>query len=81
MDLGTHLLRDIETPVHLNQLGEQVFPALWSVGAGIVSLPSPRTSLVGRDESVQQVRRLIGAHRLVTLTGFGGCGMTGRWPL
>lgn len=76
MDLGTHLLRDIETPVHLNQLGEQVFPALWSVGAGIVSLPSPRTSLVGRDESVQQVRRLIGAHRLVTLTGVGGCGKT-----
>lgn len=75
-DLGTHLLRDIETPVHLNQLGALEFPALGTVGAGIVSLPSPRTSLVGREDSVHQVRRLIGAHRLVTLTGVGGCGKT-----
>ena len=76
IDLGTHTLRDIETPIHVNQLGEREFPALRSVGMGIVSLPSPRTSLVGREESVQQVRRLLGAHRLVTLTGVGGCGKT-----
>ena len=75
-DLGTHTLRDIEMPVHLYQLGTEVFPPLGSVGTGIVSLPSPRTSLVGREASVAEVRELIGAHRLVTLTGVGGCGKT-----
>lgn len=75
-DLGTHTLRDIETPIHLSQLGTEEFPPLWSVGTGIVSLPSPRTSLVGREEAVEQVRRLVGANRLVTLTGVGGCGKT-----
>ena len=84
-DLGTHILRDIETPIHLSQLGIKEFPPLWSVGTGIVSLPSPRTSLVGREEAVEQVRRLVGANRLVTLTGVGGCGKTrargrGRLP-
>lgn len=75
-DLGVHTLRDIEAPVHLNQLGDEEFPPLWSLGAGIVSLPLPRTSLVGREESVKQVRKLLGIHRLVTVTGVGGCGKT-----
>ena len=51
-DLGVHKFRDIETPVHLSQLGDQQFPPLWSVGTGIVSLPSPRTSFVGREDLV-----------------------------
>jgi predicted ATPase/class 3 adenylate cyclase len=75
-DLGTYMLRDIEAPVHLSQLGDREFPALWSAGSGIVSLPSPRTSLVGRDDAVEHVRKLVAAHRLVTLTGVGGCGKT-----
>jgi predicted ATPase len=75
-DLGEHTLRDIETPVHLHQLGTAEFPALLSVGKAIVSLPSPRTTLVGREEAVEEVRKLVGAHRLVTLTGVGGCGKT-----
>ena len=75
-DLGVHTLRDIETPMHLNQLGDEEFPALLSVGVGIVSLPLPRTSLVGRGESVAHVRKLVGSHRLVTITGVGGCGKT-----
>ena len=75
-DLGMHQLRDIEGPVHLFQLGAESFPALWSVGAGIVSLPFPRTSLVGRIDEVNTVRRLVAEHALVTLTGVGGCGKT-----
>ena len=39
-------------------------------------MPSPRTSLIGREQSVEEVRRLLGRHRLVTLTGAGGCGKT-----
>ncbi len=76
VDLGSHQLRDIEAPVHLNQLGEAAFPPLTSMGVGIVSLPSPRTSLIGRDDSILEVRRLLAQHRLVTLAGVGGCGKT-----
>ncbi len=75
-DLGTHTLRDIEAPMHLSQMGTTEFPPLSSLGQGIVSLPLPRTSLVGRDGSIEEVRRLIAAHRLVTLVGVGGCGKT-----
>ncbi len=75
-DLGSHVLRDIEGSVHLNQLGTGTFPPPWSVGAGTISLPSPRTSLIGREESVEEVRRLLGRHRLITLVGVGGCGKT-----
>ena len=75
-DLGVHQLRDIEGPVHVFQLGEECFPPLWSVGAGIVSLPFPRTSLVGRIDEVNAVRLLVAEHALVTLTGVGGCGKT-----
>ena len=75
-DLGVHRLRDIETPVHLFQVGTDTFPPLWSVGAVIVSLPAPRTSFVGREESVVTIRRFIAAEQLVTLTGVSGCGKT-----
>ena len=33
-DLGTHMLRDIEASVHLNQLGTNEFPPLSSLGSG-----------------------------------------------
>lgn len=37
-------------------------------------LPSPLTPLVGRDDDVAKVSRLVGAERLVTLTGSAGVG-------
>jgi predicted ATPase len=75
-DVGTHTLRDIEAPVHLSQLGDQEFPPIGSPAGGLVSLPFPRTSLVGREGAVEEVRRLLRHSRLVTLTGVGGCGKT-----
>lgn len=76
VDLGAHRLRDIDEPVELFQLGAGEFPPLHGMQSVIVALPSPRTSLVGRDGAVAHVRRLLGASRLVTLTGVGGCGKT-----
>ncbi|MEV1004604.1 BTAD domain-containing putative transcriptional regulator [Nonomuraea sp. NPDC050202] len=40
------------------------------------NLPTPATALVGRSDSLDEVRGLIAAGRLVTLTGPGGVGKT-----
>lgn len=40
------------------------------------NVPAPLTELIGRGEAVEDVRQLLGAHRLVTLTGPGGVGKT-----
>ena len=45
--------------------------AAWPVG-----LPVPLTRLVGRERELAEVARLVGAARLVTLTGAGGVGKT-----
>ena len=39
-------------------------------------LPVPTTPLLGRDEDVRRVGRLLAEHRLVTLSGAGGVGKT-----
>jgi DNA-binding SARP family transcriptional activator len=39
-------------------------------------VPAPLTSFVGRDEELEQLRKLVGSGRLVTLTGPGGVGKT-----
>jgi predicted ATPase/DNA-binding SARP family transcriptional activator len=41
-----------------------------------VGLPSPPTSFVGRSAELDEVTGLLDGHRLVTLTGAGGCGKT-----
>jgi predicted ATPase/DNA-binding winged helix-turn-helix (wHTH) protein len=40
------------------------------------NIPEPVSELVGREAEVEEVLRLAGAHRLVTLTGPGGIGKT-----
>ena len=40
------------------------------------NLPTQLTSVVGREAEVAEVARLLADHRLVTLTGAGGCGKT-----
>jgi predicted ATPase/DNA-binding SARP family transcriptional activator len=40
------------------------------------NLPAQLTSFVGRERELEELERLLGEARLVTLTGVGGCGKT-----
>ncbi len=40
------------------------------------NLPERLSSFIGRDRDIEEVRHLVGNHRLVTLTGVGGVGKT-----
>ncbi|MFB4317218.1 BTAD domain-containing putative transcriptional regulator [Actinomadura sp. 21ATH] len=50
-------------------------PAL-APGRPRTNLPAPPTELIGREEAISEVRALLEAYRLVTLTGTGGVGKT-----
>jgi predicted ATPase/class 3 adenylate cyclase/DNA-binding CsgD family transcriptional regulator len=80
IDLGTHPLRDLDRPEHVYQLAHSSlpsrFPALRSQELAKGNLPIRLTSFVGRNRELIDVQRLVQAHRLVTLTGAGGCGKT-----
>jgi predicted ATPase len=45
-------------------------------GRSVGNLPAELTSFVGRRAEIGAVRRLLGEHRLVTLTGAAGVGKT-----
>ncbi|HEV2092679.1 MAG TPA: BTAD domain-containing putative transcriptional regulator [Rubrobacter sp.] len=45
-------------------------------GARRDNLPVPRTSFVGRDRELAELKRALAMTRLLTLTGAGGCGKT-----
>jgi predicted ATPase/class 3 adenylate cyclase/DNA-binding CsgD family transcriptional regulator len=80
-DLGSHPLRDLPRPERVMQLCHpdlvNEFPPL-RVSKTIVSqhLPVQLTTFIGRDAELSQVRELLAANRLVTLTGAGGVGKT-----
>ena len=80
IDLGSHQLKDLDRAERAYQLTHPAlqgrFPPLRSSPASAGNLPVPLTSFVGRVLELEDVRRLIGEHRLVTLTGAGGCGKT-----
>jgi predicted ATPase/class 3 adenylate cyclase len=81
-DLGRHRLKDLTLPEHVFQLeADDVpsqFPPLRSLGNLELgnNLPIQLTSFVGRRPELSEIRRLLGASRLVTITGVGGCGKT-----
>jgi predicted ATPase/class 3 adenylate cyclase len=80
IDLGEHRLRDLAHAEHVFQLAapglSRDFPALRSAAEQPTNLPIPVTSFVGRERELHDVRRLLGAGRLVTLVGVGGTGKT-----
>jgi hypothetical protein len=75
-DLGEHRLRDLDRPMHVFQVGPGSFPALRSLDRLPGNLPEQVTSFVGRQAEVAELVDVLGAHRLVTLTGAGGVGKT-----
>src|SRR5512137_1312887 len=79
-DMGEHRLKGLENPEHLWQLVapdvRQDFPPLQSLNAIPNNLPVQLTSFIGREKDIAEVKRLLSAARLVTLTGSGGAGKT-----
>ncbi len=76
-DLGVHRLRDVDEPMHLFQIGDGVFPPLRALAnAPETNLPARPNRLIGRAAEVAEVRQLLTAHRLVTLSAVGGSGKT-----
>ncbi|HWU38034.1 MAG TPA: adenylate/guanylate cyclase domain-containing protein, partial [Candidatus Acidoferrum sp.] len=81
-DLGRHRLKDLLHPEHLFQviaLGlPSEFPPLKTRTGALNNLPSQPNELIGREEEVECVRRLLQREpvRAVTLTGPGGTGKT-----
>ena len=80
VDVGPHRLRDLAEPERLWQVVhpdlQRSFPALAAGDAPRTALPTPRSSLVGRELDAQHVAALLRHERVVTLTGVGGVGKT-----
>ena len=79
IDLGTHRLKDFE-PLRLHQVVAggllSEFPPLRSLESRMNTLPAQLTSFLGREAELGELRELLSANRLVTLTGPGGTGKT-----
>jgi predicted ATPase/class 3 adenylate cyclase len=80
LDLGSRRLKDLTEPERVWQLNidglPREFPPLNSLDARPNNLPAQLTVLVGREVDVDDVKALVGKHRLVTLLGSGGVGKT-----
>ena len=79
-DLGTHRLKDLSRPERIYQAlppGLPAdFPPLPSLDSRLTNLPAQMTTFIGREAAMNDVRRLLASHRLLTLTGPGGSGKT-----
>ncbi len=63
-----------DSPLGIGAQPEEAPP--FSAAAARHNLPLARTSFVGRQREVLEVKRLLAMTRLLTLTGAGGCGKT-----
>jgi predicted ATPase/class 3 adenylate cyclase/DNA-binding CsgD family transcriptional regulator len=79
-NLGSHRLKDLGRPERVWQLCHPDiavdFPPLRSLDAFPNNLPAQLTGFVGRDGEMAELGVALSSHRLVTLTGAGGCGKT-----
>jgi predicted ATPase/class 3 adenylate cyclase len=79
-DMGAHGLKDLTRPEHVFQLDveglETEFPALKSLDAVPNNLPQQLTEFVGREEELDESKRLLTSARLLTILAPGGAGKT-----
>jgi predicted ATPase/class 3 adenylate cyclase len=79
-DLGAHQLKDLARSERVFQLVApdllETFPALRSLEQLPNNLPQQLTTFVGRENDLDEIKRLIREHHLVTLVGTGGAGKT-----
>ncbi len=79
-DLGVHRLKDLQESEPVFQLAHpdlpDGFPPLRSLDSVPHNLPLQLTSFVGRERELKELAQLLGATRLLTLTGAGGSGKT-----
>ena len=76
VDLGMHQLRDLSEPVKLWQLDGGDHPALRTLKKARHNLPVMPSEFIGRQKEIDELRALVDHHRLVTISGVGGCGKT-----
>jgi predicted ATPase/class 3 adenylate cyclase len=80
LDLGAHRLKDLTEPEHVWQLTNAglpaEFPPLKSLDTIPNNLPVQPTSFRGREHDLEEVKALLGQHKLLTLFGSGGIGKT-----
>ncbi|HLY01474.1 MAG TPA: adenylate/guanylate cyclase domain-containing protein [Candidatus Cybelea sp.] len=80
LDLGEHRLKDLTRSERVYQLCSpdlpSQFPPVRSLEFRRNNLPLQLSSFVGRDVEIAEIRELLSAYRLVTLTGAGGVGKT-----
>jgi predicted ATPase/class 3 adenylate cyclase len=81
--LGAHRLKDFPSPESLfcaviDGRGAAAFPPPRAYEARPTNLPAGQPALIGRDDEVSEIRRLLvlEGERLVTITGRGGAGKT-----
>jgi predicted ATPase/class 3 adenylate cyclase len=80
LELGAHYLKGLARPERITQLVvpdlQKDFPPLKSISIVTNNLPIQLTSFIGREKEIAEITALLGANRLVTLTGSGGTGKT-----
>jgi len=80
VDLGSQRLPDLTEPEHVWQLDvaglPTEFPPLRLLSTVPNNLPIQRTTFVGRERDVAEVKELLERYRLLTLVGSGGVGKT-----
>lgn len=79
-DMGERRLKDVLRPERIYQLTtpelSSEFPPLNTLETFPHNLPNQLTSFVGREKEITEIKALLAAARLVTLTGSGGTGKT-----
>ena len=79
-ELGVHRLKDLSRPERVFQvvhpdLAEEFAP-LRSLDALPNNLPAQRTTFIGRNRELKELKELLANTRLLTLSGAGGAGKT-----